>query len=141
MTVKIVRLKSGEDIISDVKEVYLKENEEKIAALQFEDPFSVALEQDAASMFSEGTPIKVSNPKVHMISWIPLSSSRTVYIEPTEVVCAYDPHAAVLEQYQRILEAINGRGDDLGGGAVDESLSFENSFVEASGSVSDWEGD
>lgn len=141
MSVKIVRLKSGEDIIADIKEVYLKEDEQKIAALQFEDPFSVALEQDPASMFSEGSPVKVSNPKVHMVSWIPLSASRKIFVEPTEVVCAYDPHTAVLEQYQRILEAVNGGGSELGGGTVDESLSFENSFVEASGSVSDWEGD
>lgn len=140
MTVRIARLRSGEDIIAEIKEVALKDTQQ-VAAIQFEDPYSVALVEDPSSMFDEGQPIKVSNPKVHMLSWVPLSANRTIYLDPNEIICVYDPHSQVLKQYQELLEAVNGGGNDVGGGTVDESLSFENSFVEASGQVSDWEGD
>ena len=140
MTVRIARLRSGEDIIAEIKEVVLKDTQQ-VAAIQMEDPYSVALVEDPNAMFDEGQPIKVSNPKVHMLSWVPLSASRTIHLDPNEIVMVYDPHSQVLKQYSELLEAINGGGNDLGGGAEDESLSFENSFVEATGSVPDWEGD
>jgi hypothetical protein len=62
-------------------------------------------------------------------------------IEPSEIICVYDAHSQVLKQYSELVEAVNGGGDKLGGGAEDESLTFENSFVEATGIVPDWEGD
>lgn len=142
MTVRIARLRSGEDIIAEIKEVSIKDSNQ-VAAIQFEDAYSVALVEDPNAMFNEGQPIKVSNPKVHMISWIPLSANRTVYIDPNEIICVYDPHSQVLKQYSELLEAVNGGGNDVGGGIVDESLAPPDQidFVEASGQVPDWEGD
>jgi hypothetical protein len=140
MTVRIARLRSGEDIIAEIKEVVLKDTQQ-VAAIQLEDPYCVALVEDPNAMFSEGQPIKVSNPKVHMLSWVPLSASRTIHLDPNEIICVYDPHSQVLKQYSELLEAVNGGGNNLGGGAEDESLTFENSFVEPTGSVPDWEGD
>jgi hypothetical protein len=153
MSVKIVRLRNGEDIIAEIKEVTSKETDQ-VAALQFEDPFSIGLQNDTADMFVDGTveidgqdePIKMHKPKVHMLSWIPLSASRTVYVEPSEVVMAYDPHPTVLDQYNRILEVINGNGNTSSGGRVDGVIDDtlrapdQTDFVEATGSVPDWEG-
>jgi hypothetical protein len=140
MSVRIARLRSGEDIIAEMKEVIAKDTEQ-VVAIQFEDPYSVALVEDPSAMFEEGQPIKVSNPKVHMLSWVPLSANRNIMIEPSEIICVYDAHSQVLKQYSELVEAVNGGGDKLGGGAEDESLTFENSFVEATGIVPDWEGD
>lgn len=140
MSVRIARLRSGEDIIADIKEVIAKDTQQ-VVAIQFEDPYSVALVEDPSAMFQEEQPIKLSNPKVHMLSWVPLSASRTVMVEPSEIICVYDPHSQVLEQYSKLLEAVNGGGDNYGGGTEDDTLSYENSFVEATGVVPDWEGD
>lgn len=148
MSVKIVRLRSGEDIIADIKEVTTKETEQ-VAAFQFEDPFSVGLQNEIADDTIEldgekNEPIRMHKPQVHMISWIPLSASRVVYVEPSEVVMAYDPHPTVLDQYNRILEVVNGNGSNGGrvDGVVDETLGAPNKidFVEATGTVPDWEG-
>ena len=43
MSVRIARLKSGEDIISDIKEVYAKENNQ-LAGISLEDLFTNAIE-------------------------------------------------------------------------------------------------
>ena len=44
MSVKIARLKSGEDVIADVKEVSAKDDPNKVAvAFQFEEPYTVML--------------------------------------------------------------------------------------------------
>ena len=61
MTVKIARLKNGEDIIAEIKEVYSKDTE-RLAALSLEDPYQVTIIEDPANMFSEGDePFKTSN--------------------------------------------------------------------------------
>lgn len=140
MSVRIARLRSGEDIIAEMKEVIAKDTQQ-VVAIQFEDPYSVALVEDPAAMFNDMQPIKMSNPKVHMLSWVPLSASRSVMIEPSEIICVYDAHSQVLDQYSKLMEAVNGGGDNYGGGSEDDSLSYENSFVEAKGIISDWQGD
>lgn len=142
MSVKIARLKNGEDIICEIKEVYAKETS-KLAAISFEDPYLVSIMDDPANLFQEGDgPFKTSNPKLGLYPWTPLSAERTIFIDPTELLCAYDPQVQVLEQYQKLLEAINGRGNDVGGGVVDDSLGAPNqvTFTEESGDVPDWEG-
>ena len=143
MSVKIARLKNGEDIISDIKEVYSKDTN-KLAGIQLEDPYLVSIIEDTANMFREGdAPFKRSNPKLGLYPWVPLSNDRTIFIDPSELLCVYDPHEQVLEQYNKLLEAINGRGNDDGGGFIDESLASPDqvTFTEESGQVSDWEGD
>ena len=153
MSVKIVRLRTGEDIIAEIKEVTTKETDQ-VAALQFEDPFSIGLETDTPDMFLDDSieidgqeqPIKMHKPQVRMFSWIPLASSRVVYVEPSEVVMAYDPHPTVLDQYNRILEVVNENGKSSSGGRVDGVIDDtlrapdQTDFVEATGSVPDWEG-
>ena len=143
MSVKIARLKNGEDIICEIKEVYSKERN-KLAAISLEDPYLVSIMDDPANLFRDGDgPFKTSNPKLGLYPWAPLSAERTIFIDPTELLCAYDPQAQVLEQYTKLLEAINGGGNDVGGGIVDESLGSPDqvTFTEESGTVSDWEGD
>lgn len=143
MSVKIARLKNGEDIISDIKEVYSAETN-RLAGISLEDPYLVAIIQDTANLFRKGDePFKTSNPKLALYPWAPLSADRTIIIDPTELLCAYDAQQQVLEQYQKLLEAVNGGGNDVGGGVVDESLGSPDqvTFTEESGQVSDWEGD
>jgi hypothetical protein len=143
MSVKIARLKNGEDIIAEIKEVYSKETN-KLAAISFEDPYLVSIIDDPANLFRDGDgPFKTSNPKLGLYPWAPLSAERIIFIDPSELLCAYDPQVQVLEQYNKLLEAINGGGNDVGGGAVDETLGSPDqvTFTEATGDVPDWEGD
>lgn len=140
MSVKIARLKNGEDIICDIMEVYTKEDN-KLAGVQLTDPYSASIIDE--NMFVESSdPNKKSNPKLALYPWTPLSSDNKVYIDPTELLCVYEPHEHVLKQYEKLLEVKNGGGTDDGGRSASESTtsSDQNSFVEAKGIVPDWEG-
>ena len=58
MSVKIARLKGGEDVIADIKEVSAKEDENKTAiAFMFRDPYTVILDDQSEiemEMWGEG---------------------------------------------------------------------------------------
>jgi hypothetical protein len=117
MTVKLVRLRNGEDIIADIKEVVNKETNQA-AALQFDTPYMVMIEEQVDDMFADpndgGT--KITNPRIRFFPWVPLSKDRIVYIDPTQIVCLYEPYQQVLEQYQKVVEAMNHGGNDGDGG-------------------------
>lgn len=114
MSVKIARLRSGEDIISDIREVYNSDTE-RIAAIQIDNPYIVTIIEDSANMFADDEePFKMSNPKIAFYPWAPLSSSNVLYLDPNEVICVYDPHSDIIEKYSKLLEAVNGRNGNAG---------------------------
>jgi hypothetical protein len=137
MSVKIARLRSGEDIIADIKEIIHRETE-KVISLNFTIPYMVGLEESVESMFSETGTSKISSPRVRFFPWMPLAKDNSVYIDPSEVICIYDPYKQVLEQYEKLKEAIeHGGGDD---GSDSTGFTDQIDFVEATGAVPDWEG-
>jgi hypothetical protein len=150
MSVKIARLRSGEDVIATIKEVVNSETKQ-VAAIQLEDPYNVSIVEDTASLFNtdSGQPKKTSSPQISFYPWAPLSVNRTLYIDANELICVYDPHNEVIEQYTKLLEAINGGTDDGRngrdggdgiGGDGNVSTDSEVNFAETPGEESDWEG-
>jgi hypothetical protein len=118
MTVKLVRLKNGEDIIADLKEVIDQETE-SVSAIQFDTPYMVGIEEPVENMFvdsSEGG-TKITTPRVRFFPWVPLSKDRIVYIDPSQIVCIYEPYQQVLDQYKQIVEAMDHAGGNDGDGA------------------------
>jgi hypothetical protein len=117
MTVKLVRLKNGEDIIADLKEV-VGEDGKTIAAIQFDTPFMVGIDEPAENMFADtsdgGT--KITTPRIRFFPWAPLSRDRVLYVDPNQIVCIYDPYQQVLDQYQKLVEAMNHGGGNDGDG-------------------------
>lgn len=132
MSVRIARLRSGEDIIADIKEVVDKDQQDKIAAIQLDTPYMVGLEESIESMFSDDGTSKISSPKVRFFPWVPLSKNNFVYLDPNEIICIYEAVDQVLEKYESIREAINhGRGNDT---------ADQVATAQATGAVPDWEG-
>ena len=124
MSVKIARLKGGEDVIADIKEVSAKEDENKTAiAFMFRDPYTVILDDQSEiemEMWGEGDEsldeeepeILASNkeaieknPNLILYPWAPLATNRDFYIRLEEVVTVYDPHGQVTEKYIELIEA------------------------------------
>jgi hypothetical protein len=117
MTVKLVRLKNGEDIIADLKEV-LDKDSETVAAIQFDTPYMVGIDEPTDDMFAdydEGG-AKITTPRLRFFPWAPLSKDRVMYIDPNQIVCIYDPYQQVLDQYEKLVEAMNHGGNDGDGG-------------------------
>ena len=130
MSVKIARLKGGEDVIADIKEVSAKEDENKTAiAFMFRDPYVVILDDQSElemEMWGEGDEemeeeqeILASNkeaieknPNLILYPWAPLATNRDFYIRLEEVVTVYDPHGQVTEKYIELIEVKDGESKD-----------------------------
>jgi len=138
MSVKIARLRSGEDIISDIKEIHDEDN--NLVAIRLEVPYMIGLEESIENMFSEDGTQKVSSPRVRFFPWTPLAKSQLIFVDPNEIICVYEPVEQIMLKYETIKEAVqHGGGNESSTG--DTTTTVEASPIESSGPVSDWEGD
>ena len=106
MTVKLVMLKSGEDIIADVKEI--KSVEQEVIGYFFHDPFIVKMyEPEEPTVLSEGTTNQYSS-KINIVfyPWIPLSSEKRVPCSADWVITIVEPIENLKKLYQ---EKLDGR--------------------------------
>ena len=107
MTVKLVMLKSGEDIIADVKEI--KSNEDVIG-YYFNDPLIIKMyEPEEPTVLSEGTTNQYSS-KISIVfyPWIPLSVEKRVPCSADWVITIVEPIENLKKLYQ---EKLDGRQD------------------------------
>ncbi len=113
MTVKLVMLKSGEDIIADVKEI--KSGEEVIGYF-FHDPFIVKMySPDEPVVLSEETGVEGAHGKTKEISskigitfypWVPLSADSKIPCSADWVITITEPLDNLRQLYK---EKIDGR--------------------------------
>jgi len=134
MSVRIVRLRNGEDVICDLYEVTTKEDPEKAIAFQLKDPYSVYSEvSPILDPESAGEIQKVSSPELSFVPWAPLSRHNTIMLKLEEVISAYETFDEVIAKYNELIGATNGRGND--------ATNTESDFVEAKVGVPVGEGD
>ena len=113
MTVKLVMLKSGEDVIADVKEI--KSGEEVIGYF-FHDPFIVKMySPDEPVVLSEETGVEGAHGKTKEISskigitfypWVPLSADSKIPCSADWVITITEPLDNLRQLYK---EKIDGR--------------------------------
>ena len=106
MTVKLVMLKSGEDIVADVKEI--KSDEQEVIGYFFHDPLIVKMyEPEEPTVLSEGTTNKYSSKiSILFYPWIPLSTERRVPCSADWVITIVEPIENLKKLYQ---EKLDGR--------------------------------
>ena len=106
MTIKLVMLKSGEDIIADVKEI--KSNDDVIG-YYFDNPLIIKIfESEEPKVLNEEGSNKeyTSSVGVTFFPWIPLSKDNEVPCSADWVVTIVEPIEKLKKQYQ---EKLNGR--------------------------------
>ena len=107
MSIKLVMLKSGEDLVADVKEI--KSNEEVIG-YYFDDPLIVKIfESEEPIVLNEGDSTKQYSSKIDVTfyPWIPLAKDVRIPCSADWVVTIVEPIDKLKKQY---LERVNGRG-------------------------------
>ena len=108
MTIKLVMLKSGEDIIADVKEI--KSNEDVIG-YYFDFPLVVKMYQpEEPTLLTEDGSNKEYSSKfnVRFYPWIPLTKDSKVPCSADWVVTIVEPLEKLKKQYQ---EKLNGKNN------------------------------
>lgn len=112
MTVKIVLLKSGEDIIADVNEMVIGEGDDaKIVGYFLKRPCVVKLVNQGNFSDSEEVPEK---PKynITMFPWMPISKEEIIPVGADWVVTMVEPVDNIKQMYEEdVLNAVIGGGE------------------------------
>ena len=106
MSVKLVMLKSGEDIITDVKEL---KSEEGIVGYYFHNPLIVQISHpEKPTVLNEDSSSREYESKisVQFYPWIPLSEESRIPCSADWVVTIVEPVQNVKKLYR---ESLNGR--------------------------------
>ncbi len=151
MSVRVVRTRSGEDVICDLFEVTTKDDTEKPVAFQLVNPYYLFLLDPNPEMEVEGGGEinKISKPEIKFEPWAPFCKEDRVMIKLDEVVTAYETHDEIVAKYNQLVEATRGRGDgtsttgstDASGGGSDAPAAVESDTAETEIGISVREGD
>lgn len=96
MTVKLAILKSGENIISDIKEGFY---EERLVCYILEKPCSVSINENYRIIGEEDEEGK-SRVSISLRTWPSLSNQNVVEIVPDWIVTLVDPKEELKKMYQ-----------------------------------------
>ena len=117
MTVKLIVLKSGEDLIADAKEI--RGPDEEVVGYYFKDPLvlkmyqkdePVVLSEHEGTVSDSGTTKAFSSHVgVTFYPWIPLAGERNIPCSADWVVTIVEPQKNLKKLYE---EKVNGRPDD-----------------------------
>jgi hypothetical protein len=99
MALKLIRLKSGEELIANVKEIFSKENNERPLAYMFEDPCVVAIEQNRDFLTEEGENSTDVGARIIMRKWLPLTDDVDHMVPLDWVITFANPAQDVVDIY------------------------------------------
>ena len=105
MSVKVVRMQNGEDIVADVKEIRPESGKSAIA-YEFIDAMSVQILRSTEDMFDETKSQdmeSLGDIKLEFFPWSPLATGRNI-VTLYSVVAISDPHSNVIEGWQQSIE-------------------------------------
>jgi hypothetical protein len=123
MTIKLAILKSGEDVIADIKE--LISEDEKVVSYVFTDPFSVKLIEPEILTDDDGKKIN-RQYSLSVYPWIPLTEQKDIAVNPDWIVSIVEPAATLKKSYE---EKVYGRVSDErtdSGSDISEQLESNN---------------
>ena len=101
MSIKIALLKSGENVIADIKELV---SEEKVCGYLFTKPHFVSLRK-TPFLIEEKEPSDSSSLEVSLEPWIILSKDDKIPVRMDWIVTIVEPIDSVAEMYE---EKVNG---------------------------------
>jgi len=100
MSIQLVLLKSGEEVIADVKE--LRDEKDELISYVFKDPYRIKIK--TAQVLVEGK----NTPKHEAVfyKWMSLSKDSDIIVNKDWIVCITDPIDTIKTSYE---ERLNGR--------------------------------
>ena len=139
MSVKLLLLKSGEEVITEAKEIVNPETKEPMG-YHLHNPFRL-------DIVSNDGGIVFNNEKGYQISWVPwapLSKDKDFFLPAGHVITAYDPLDSISEQYVQAIREENyeenfKRHEDMIAGVTDNDLDMEEVFRQAEKALEDEE--
>ena len=112
MTVQLALLKSGEEVIADIKE--FRNSDDELVSYLFKDPFSIKIKTSQVLIEGDGAP----KHDVVYYKWMSLSKDSDIIVNKDWVVCITDPLDSITKSYT---ERMNGRRSDDSDGSTNGS--------------------
>ena len=110
MTIKLLLLKSGEDIISDIKEMVIGEDEDRRVVGYFLNKPCLVKMRDPSLLAEESTEEqKKAAYQVSLYPWVPLSKDSVIPVAADWVVTIVEPIVKLSEMY---VEDVLSRGTE-----------------------------
>ena len=110
MTIKLLLLKSGEDIISDIKEMVIGEDEDRRVVGYFLNKPCLVKMRDPSLLAEESTEEqKKAAYQVSLYPWMPLSKDQMIPVAADWVVTIVEPIIKLSEMY---VEDVLSRGTE-----------------------------
>lgn len=103
MSIKIALLKSGEQVISDAKELI---SEEKNCGYLFENPHKIEIRYSYLSEESDNS----TDLEISLSPWIVLSSDKKILVPVDSVITIVEPIDTLKEMYE---EKVNGKDNKM----------------------------
>ena len=116
MTIKIALLKSGEQVIADIKEMITGSDEEesvdnRVIGYIFEFPYVAHLRNPELIIDKDkDAPIQL---EISLFNWLPMSKDHAIPVLPSWVVTIYEPTKKVKDMYVNVLEKIKKNKENL----------------------------
>ena len=118
MSIQLALLKSGEEVIADIKE--FRNSDDELVSYLFKDPFTIKVKTSQVLVEENSTP----KHEVIYYKWMSLSKDSDIIVNKDWIVCFSDPLDSIKKSYE---ERMNGRrsndsnessnGRDFGSGA------------------------
>ena len=105
MSIKIALLKSGESVVSDIKEIV---REDQIHGYLFKKPFSINLSPAYGFLTEDASGKDDGNMSVSFSPWIPFTTDEEILVRCDWLVTVVSPAKEIQELYE---EMINGQSD------------------------------
>ena len=113
MSIQLTLLKSGEEVIADIKEIRQEGTDELVSYL-FKDPYYVKIKTTEVLVEQETRP----KHELAYYKWMSLSKENDIIVNKDWVVCITDPLDTVKKNYE---EKVNGRRFDDSNGSSNGS--------------------
>jgi len=124
MTIKLVLLKSGEDIIADVAEMASGEGDDKRVVGYFLHKPCIVKLRDSQVLTEETEAEQKSSFKVSLFPWMPLTSDKTIPVPADWLVTMVEPKEKLKEMY---IEDVLTYGQDNQSSGSDERSNSDQS--------------
>ena len=123
MTIKLLLLKSGEDIIADVSEMVVgEEDNKKVVGYFLKQPCVIRMKNP--NLIEEDGNNKKSGFEISLFPWMPLSKDKIIPITSDWLITMVEPITKITEMY--VEDIVNyGKNKDDQSGSVDEQASSD----------------
>jgi len=122
MTIKLILLKSGEDIIADLKEMTVGSDDDiKVIGYYLDKPCVVKMKNPTVAPGE--TNQKTAGYEVTLFPWMPLSKDETIPIPADWLVTLVEPVSSLKNMY---IEDIVENGQDNQSSGTSESTDSDN---------------